>query len=135
MSTLRAAHAALAADVPLASIVDDRIYEHVPARAESPYIVLGELVSRPWDTASDRGRLDDLTVHVWSAASRRSEADDAAARIFLALRFEALQPFFAAHHPARLVNVVAGAARTERLPERDLVHATLRFRITSEDIQ
>ena len=99
-----------------------------------PYVVLGALLaSRPWDTASDRGQLDDLTVHVWSRAARRAEADAAVERVRAALCFENLVPLFEAHGTMRLVNVVAGETRTERLPERDLVHATLRFRFTREE--
>ena len=135
MNALALVYAALAADAALAAIVGDRIFEHVPARARQPYVVLGEVASRPWDTASDRGRIDDLTVHVWSRGSRRTEVDEAAARIVTALRFENLAAFVPAEAPLALVNVVRGETRTERLPERDLVHATLRFRITREDRQ
>ena len=128
MSAARIAHRALTADGALAAIVGDRIFTHVPARSRKPYLVIGETVARPWDTASDRGRLEDVAIDVWIRGSRRADAEAATARIEAVLSFDAVAPL-----APGLVNVVRGETRTVRLPERDLVRATIRFRFTSED--
>ena len=133
METLQLVYRALTGDAELRGLVADRVFEHVPARARMPYVVLGEVVTRPWDTASDRGRLDDITVHVWSRGSSRADVAAAAHRIERALRFENLASVAESAAAAPPVNVVRGERRIERLPERDLVHATLRFRLTRED--
>ena len=90
--------------------------------------MIGETVARPWDTASDRGRLEDVAIDVWTRGSRRADAEAATARIEAVLSFDAVAPL-----APGLVNVVRGETRTVRLPERDLVRATIRFRFTSED--
>ena len=128
MSAAELAYRALAADAALGSIVGDRIHTHVPARTREPYVVVAEVVARPWDTATDRGRLEDVTIEVWSRSSRRAEIAAAVARIEEALRFERVAPL-----GSGLVNVVRGETRTLRFPERGLVRATMRFRFTSED--
>ena len=130
---------ALSADLQLKRAVADRIYEHVPARAAMPYIVIGEATSRPWNTTGvageERGATDDVTVHVWSRDANRRETDTIVSRIHAALAFERLIPGPAARANLHLVNVVRGETRTERLTERNLVHATIRFRFTREDIR
>lgn len=128
MSAATLAYRSLAADAALEAIVGERIYAHVPARARKPYVVIAGTAARPWDTASDRGRLEDVAIDVWSKGSRSVEIEAAVARIEAALRFDVL----AALDP-NLVNVVRGETRIARLPGRDLVRATIRFRFTSED--
>ena len=137
MSVHRLIHLGLSADLQLRFAVGDRIYEHVPARAAMPYIVVGENVSRPWNTTGEngeeRGATEDVTVHVWSREAHRREVETIVERVHAALAFDKLI-LVAANRPSlRLVNVVRGETRIERLPERNLVHATIRFRFTRED--
>lgn len=139
MNVHRLIYLGLAADLQLKFAVGERIYEHVPARAEMPYIVIGEAASRPWNTTGDDGEetgaTDDVTIHVWSREARRSEAETIVTRIHAALDFERLILVAANRPNMRLVNVVRGETRIERLPERNLVHATIRFRFTREDTE
>lgn len=42
------------------------IYDHVPATAAFPYVVIGQAQSRPWDTQEDTGLEQDITIQVYS---------------------------------------------------------------------
>ena len=128
MSTVPALHAALAADAELVAIVEGRVFEHVPARAPHPYVVIGAEASRPWSTDREPGREWVVAVHVWFRTARRHDVHRALERVRAATAFERLGP-----HLPGLVNVVPGTGRTERLPERGLVHGELRLRIRTEE--
>jgi hypothetical protein len=45
------------------------VYDEVPAGATGPYVVIGEGTERPWDTMSDSGSEETVTLHAWSKAT------------------------------------------------------------------
>jgi hypothetical protein len=49
------------------------VYDAVPQGAAAPYVVIGEGTERPWDTMTDEGSEETMTLHVWSrtAGSRQ----------------------------------------------------------------
>jgi hypothetical protein len=44
------------------------VYDEVPPGAAGPYVVIGEGTERPWDTMSDSGSEETVTLHAWSKA-------------------------------------------------------------------
>ena len=57
--------ARLNAFAALTALVDD-IYDHVPQEALFPYLRIGEFTGIPFDTHSDQGGDNTITIHSWS---------------------------------------------------------------------
>jgi len=52
--------------------VPPRVYDHVPADAVYPYLVIGEIAGRPFDSKTSQGMRLTLTLHVWDGADEAS---------------------------------------------------------------
>lgn len=72
--------AVLLADTGLAALVGDRVYDAPPRNATFPHLVLDEMATSDWSTATEGGHAHRVTLHAWSrergisrrAAERRS---------------------------------------------------------------
>lgn len=62
----QAFYAVLSGDEDLATLLDRRIYDHVPEGAAYPYMTVGEAVAQPDNTLNSFGAVTTATVHVWS---------------------------------------------------------------------
>lgn len=70
---------------PLTSMVEDRIYDHVPQNTVYPYVSIGDDTSVAWDTDLDNGSETTLTIHVWSRMRGRREVKEVMQQIYAAL--------------------------------------------------
>ena len=70
--------AALAASSPLQALIGDpaRIYDHVPPGAVFPYIAFGPLHVLPYDTKTEVGFEQIVTLNIWSRYRGGKEAKD-----------------------------------------------------------
>lgn len=71
----QAVFAALSGDSALKALIGDpaRVFDHVPAQSEFPYIAIGEVSASDWNTKTDSGMEQTLTIHTWSRARGMSE--------------------------------------------------------------
>ena len=53
----------------LNGVISAAVYDAVPSGSASPYVVIGETTDAPWDTMTDEGSQETVTLHVWSRAS------------------------------------------------------------------
>jgi hypothetical protein len=49
------------------------VFDEVPPEDPSPRVVIGEGTERPWDTMTDEGSEETVTLHVWSRAKGSRE--------------------------------------------------------------
>jgi len=79
----QAVFAALGGDPALKALIGDpaRVFDHVPANSAFPYVVIGEATARDWDTKTDDGMEQTLTVHTWSRARGAGETKQIMAAI------------------------------------------------------
>jgi hypothetical protein len=83
---LQAVHARLVGDAELVGMVGpDGIIDRLLPRPVLPCVAFGEIDSRDYSTASERGEEHFLTIEVWSEAGGRKLAQDIAVRILALL--------------------------------------------------
>ena len=123
VEVLRVAHAALTADAPLiAALGGPHVYEHVPARASPPYLVLSDIIARDWSTATEEGAEVELTVRTFSDASNLTQLKALQERVTTTLTFGAV-----AVPGHALVDLRPLETAIERRPDDGLVVGTQRF--------
>lgn len=118
----------LVADAPLTQLLGGaKVFDEVPRAAEAPYIAFAEATSRENGTATDRGHISELTLHVWSRQGGSREG------LVLSERLESLlddAPLaLTGHH---LVTGRVLATETRRLADRNLTRIALRLRFVTE---
>lgn len=57
----------------LAAIGGPRIYDHVPRKANYPYVTFGQTTVQDWSAGSELADEHTITLHVWSLAAGRNE--------------------------------------------------------------
>jgi len=80
-----AVHGALVGDAGVAALVGARVFDHVPADAVFPYLVIGETSGVPFDDKVKSGMVQALGVHTWSRARGATEAKEIMAAVAAAL--------------------------------------------------
>ena len=85
-----AIHAALTGDATLAALVGDRVYDHAPQDATFPYLVIGEATAAGFDTKTEEGMEQTLTIHGWSRYRGLKEVKDMMAAVTGALDQQSL---------------------------------------------
>ncbi len=103
------------------------VHDHVPEDSSFPYIALGEMTSRPLETADGGGRETVIKIHVFSRAAGLKETRSIMAAVHVALHDA---DFSVAGHA--LVFCLEESA--ESLLESDGItrHGTMAFRIVTE---
>lgn len=125
-----AIRAALLADVTLTGMLGGaKVFDDVPRGVGAPYIAFAEAVARENGTATDRGHLTELTLHVWSRQGGSREALAIAEVVEAVLDDGPLT--VAGHHT---VSLRVTATETRRQPDKDLTRVALRLRIVTEVI-
>lgn len=120
--------AALAADAELAAMIGATgIYDRLIDKASLPYLVLAEVTTLDWSTATEAGTEHIVTIEAWSNAEGKRELQAIAGRIRAVLHDQPL-PLEA----GTLVNLRLQQARIERLPKLNLHRATIRLRAVIE---
>jgi hypothetical protein len=124
-----AVRAAALADASVRAILGDpaRVYDEHPEDPVFPYATLGDVQSRPADSAGAPALEHGLTVHVWSRYGGRAEALDAAHALRAALHDQALTLT-----RRRLVFLFAGYTDVMRAGDGRTIHALLRLRALTE---
>ncbi|MCA0423659.1 MAG: DUF3168 domain-containing protein [Proteobacteria bacterium] len=118
----------LVADGALTALLEGaKVYDDVPRSAEAPYIAFAEASTREHGTATDKGHISELTLHVWSRQGGSSEGLAIASRLETLLDDAPL--VLAGHH---LVSGRVLATETRRLADRNLTRVALRLRFVTE---
>ena len=58
--------------MPVRAADPARVYDHVPGEAVYPYVVIGEIAARPFDSKTSHGMRLTLSLHVWDGADAAS---------------------------------------------------------------
>ena len=128
---LVAIHARLAADPQLVAMIGpDGIRDRLLPRPVLPAIVIGEMETRDYSTATEAGEEHRLVLEVWSDAAGRREAGEIAERVRVLLQDAALS--LAGHV---LVSLTHERTRTRRQANAKLFAAELRFRAVTEPLE
>jgi hypothetical protein len=67
--------------VALNGVVSGGVYNAVPAGAAAPYVVIGETTEAPWDTMTDEGSQETITLHLWSKYDGHLEVNNLMAEV------------------------------------------------------
>lgn len=126
-SLQQAVHTALRGDAALTNLVADRIFDHVPQGTPFPYIVIGEATAESFDTKTEDGQEQTLTIHSWSRHRGLLEAKEIMAAVTDALDQQSLS---IAGHDLVLLRFVF--ARTLRDPDGLTRHGVQRFRAITQ---
>jgi len=128
-AALRAAvHDALAADVPLTTLLGGaKIYDEPPRAAAFPYVTLGETRIADYSTGTEEGEEHQLTLHAWSRQGGHKEAHMIAGALLSALDEAPLD--LADNH---LVNFRFAVADVRREADGRTYHALVRFRAVTQ---
>ena len=75
-SLQQAVYSALVADATLKTLIGNpaRVYDHVPQATAYPYVALGDATAGEFDTKTEDGMEQTLTLHTWSRYRGLSEA-------------------------------------------------------------
>ena len=125
---LQALHAALAADTELSALVGDTGFrDRLATGRQLPSLVLSELVTNDYSTATEPGEEHLVTLQVWSESQGQRQAQTIAGRVRALL--DDATPTLAT---ASLVNLRHISTRTRREPKTRLFCAEMRFRAVTE---
>ena len=88
----QAVFTALSGDAALQALVGNpaRVYDQVPQDAAFPYVVVGEVTARPFDSKTEDGMEQTVTVHSWSRYRGLKETKQIMAAVVDALDRQAL---------------------------------------------
>lgn len=126
-----AIYAALSGSAALQALIGNpaRLYDHVPEDAAFPYVELGEVSARRFDSAS-RGGLDcQLTLNVWSRYQGRREAKQILDAIYGVLHDGTLSVAGNAH-----VLTSFQSAETRRDDDGLTYHGVVKYRVLVQAI-
>lgn len=127
---LMAIRARLGADAELTQLIGpDGIRDRLISGRSLPCIIVADLVSSDYSTATEAGEEHLLTLEVWSEAGGRKLAEDIAQRIRTLLHDATLD--LAVHH---LVNLQHRQTQSRRQPKAKQHVAEMRFRAVTEAV-
>jgi len=119
---------ALGADAAFTGLVaDGAVFDRLINKAVFPYVVLAEMTTLDWSTATDEGTEHVFSLEVWSSAPGKREVQSISAAIRAALHDRPLTL-----DAGTLVNLRCERTRTERLAKQRLHRAAMRFRAVIE---
>lgn len=83
----QAVHAKLVGDAALQALLGNppRVFDHVPAATLFPYVVIGEAHGTPFDSKTEDGFDQTLTLHTWSRYRGLKETKEVMAGLVAAL--------------------------------------------------
>lgn len=105
------------------------VYDHVPAEAPFPFVVVGDAVASEWGAGDLGGEQHALSVHIWSRYQGRMEMKLLMGNIKAALDGAALA--LSGHHLVDLRFVFA-----DEFPDADGIsrHGLVRFRAVTHPV-
>ena len=88
----QAVYGALTGDASVQALLGTpaRVFDHVPQDSAFPYVVVGEATSGPFDTKTEDGLDQTLTIHTWSRYRGLKETKEIMAAVTGALDDQAL---------------------------------------------
>ena len=88
----QAVYGALTGDAAVQALLGNpaRVFDHVPQDSAFPYVVVGEATSGPFDTKTEDGLDQTLTIHSWSRYRGLKETKEIMAAVTGALDQQAL---------------------------------------------
>lgn len=121
-----AVYGTLSADTALQALIGSpaRLYDMVPPAAAFPYITLGDITLRDFDTKDRTGFEQVMVLHIWSRARGRKEAK----QIMQAL-YDALHRADLTVSGADAVSCQFQAASTAMESDGITLHGVMRFRV------
>jgi hypothetical protein len=121
-----AVYASLSATGPLQALIGDpaRIYDVVPPDAQYPYVTLGDITVRDFDTKDRTGFEQSFLLHAWSRYRGRKELKSILQAVFDRLHNAVLTVMGADFVSCQFLSCSVGA-------ENDglTLHGVMRFRI------
>lgn len=124
---LQAIFARLTGDATLVALIPGGIIDRLLPRAVLPCIIIGDLESRDYSTATEKAEEHFLSLHIWSDANGRKGAGEIAARVKNLLDDAALSIA-----GASLVNLQLLSSRSRREAKSRNFIAEMRFRAVTE---
>jgi len=124
---LKAVFARLTGDAVLMALTSGGIVDRLLPRALMPCIVIGELESRDYSTATEKAEEHFLSLEICSDAAGRKQAGEIAERVKILLDDAAL-PLA----NVSLVNLQLRSCRSRREPKSRNFIADMRFRAVTE---
>lgn len=124
---LKAIFARLTGDATLAALTSGGVVDRLLPRALLPAIVIGELESRDYSTASEKAEEHFLSLEIWSDTGGRKRAGEIVERVKTLLDDAAL-PLAG----VTLVNLQLRSCRSRREPKTRNFIADMRFRAVTE---
>lgn len=124
---LQAIFARLGSDAALTALIPGGIVDRLLPRGLLPLVVIADLESRDYSTATEKSEEHFLTLEIWSDANGRKRAAEIAARVKTLLDDAAL--------PLSGVSLVALqflSSRSRREPKTRNFLAEMRFRAVTE---
>ncbi len=124
-----ALHAALTGDATLQGFLGNpaRVYDHVPQDSAFPYLVIGESHGGPFDTKTESGMEQRLTIHAWSRYRGLKETKEIMAAVSAALDGQSLT---VAGHALILLSHESSATFLD--PDGLTRHGVQRFRAVTQ---
>lgn len=111
------------------------IYDHVPSRADFPYISFGQSQVYAWDTDSGAGEEHSLVLHIWARSNGRRQVLELmmlTEDLMEALGSSVQKPDLGGYH---LVNLTLQSSQTRNEELRDGYSGQLRYRAVTEKIE
>lgn len=124
---LQAIFARLGSDVALTALIPGGIVDRLLPRGLLPLVVIADLESRDYSTATEKSEEHFLTLEIWSDANGRKRAAEIAARVKILLD-DATIPLSG----VSLVALQFLSSRSRREPKTRNFLAEMRFRAVTE---
>ena len=88
----QAVYGALIGDATVQGLLGSsaRVYDHVPQGSPFPYLVIGAVSAAPFDTKTESGLDQTLTIHTWSRYRGLKETKDVMAAVLAVLDGQSL---------------------------------------------
>lgn len=124
---LQAIFSRLTGDAALMALMPGGVVDRLLSRAVLPCIVIGDLESRDYSTATEKAEEHFLSLHIWSDANGRKGGGEIAARVKNLLNDAALSIA-----GASLVNLQLLSSRSRREAKTRNFVEEMRFRAVTE---
>jgi hypothetical protein len=111
------------------------VYDHVPQNSTYPYVVIGEILSVPWDTKTADGQEFSVTVHVWDKGAGKKSVNLKMESVYTALHQQEsnLSPSGFTVILIRCDYIAVFQETGEATDQDHYYHGVMRFRAIVED--
>ena len=105
------------------------IFDRLPDRKKPPYIVVGDIATTDWSTATEAGEALSFTIHTWSRKADRQQSYTMVELIKTALNGDVVN--LTDHN---LVNLRCVFSEIARDVSNGFLHGLIRFRAVTEPL-